>query len=293
MSPTIKPNFFIVGAAKCGTTSMYEHLRAHPQVFMPTGSIPGNSVRTAKEPHYFGRDLNIVDGWAVRDLDTYLSLFASANGAKRVGEGSVWSILSSTAAEEIKAFDPQAKIIIMLRDPVDMMYSIHGQLIRGGVEDLLDFELALDAEDDRRQGRRVPHNANFPMGLWYRFRATLSPQVQLYFDVFGRDAVRVILFDDFIRDTAKVYRQTLEFLDIAPDFQPVFDAKKPGLEDQKLGYSKDLHVATASQVMGPPVCASVLTPPSWQHHEVDPHAAQPTEDDGPSPTTATHRGVQA
>ena len=224
-SGVVKPNFFIVGAAKCGTTSMYEYLRVHPQVFMPAGKLPGYVGKNLKEPYFFGRDLKIKEEWAIRDLDVYLSLFAGAGDAKRVGEASVWSLVSETAAREIKKFNPSSLIIVMLRNPVDMMYSLHGQFLHSGEEDIEDFASALAAESDRREGRRIPRSTPFPKGLQYRYMARFSEQVKRYFGVFGRESVHVVLLDEFVSDPEHQFRLTLEFLGIDPGFTPAFEAK--------------------------------------------------------------------
>ena len=224
-SQVVKPNFFIVGAVKSGTTSMYNYLREHPQVFMPDEKLPGIARKNLKEPYFFGRDLEMAEGWAVRDLDVYLSLFAGAGDAKRVGEASVWSLVSETAAREIKEFNPESLIIIMLRNPVDVMYSLHGQHLYSGTEDIEDFAIALAAEDDRREGRRIPRTAPFPRGLQYRSVAQFSEQVKRYFDVFGHEAVHVILFDDFVSDTERQFHSTLEFLGLDTRFRPNFEPK--------------------------------------------------------------------
>ena len=208
----IKPNFFIVGAAKCGTTSMYEYLRQHPDVYMPE----------FKEPVFFGRDLGIERYWCVQDERDYLSLFEDAAGRKRIGESSVWYICSATAAQEIRDFNPEAKIVIMLRQPVDFLYSLHGLYLWTDNEDLGDFEQAFFAQDDRAQGRRLPEMSYFKQGLQYTRMATFSEQVQRYFDVFGRDRVHVIIHDDLKKDMAGVYRRLLEFLELDPTFRPEF-----------------------------------------------------------------------
>src|SRR5687767_1010670 len=103
-----KPNFFIVGAPKCGTTSLYEYIRVHPEVFMPD----------RKEPAFFCSDF-----YKPRRMkeEEYLSLFREAGSAKWIGEASTWYLYSDKAREGIKAFCPDARIIIMLRNPVDMM----------------------------------------------------------------------------------------------------------------------------------------------------------------------------
>src|ERR1051325_3379611 len=106
-----RPDFFIVGAPKCGTTAMNGYLRQHPQIFMPE----------RKDITYFGTDLKFERSRI--SYDEYISLFQDANDALRIGESSVWYMYSKTAAEEIKSFSPSASIIVMLRNPVDMLYA--------------------------------------------------------------------------------------------------------------------------------------------------------------------------
>ncbi len=216
-----KPNFFIVGAPKCGTTSLHEYLQRHPDVFMPF----------YKEPHYFGSDL---EGSRFRQFrgqpERYLKLFRDARGEKRIGESSPWYLFSQLAAEEIHAYDPQAKIIIMLRNPVDMMYSMWSQFRYSGNEQIETFEEALAAEPERRRGQRIRRAAHCISGLYYRDMARFCEQVPRYFELFGRDNVKVVIFDDFKTDTAAVYRDILEFLDIDSGFQTTFDIVNPNKE---------------------------------------------------------------
>lgn len=211
---TRKPNFFIVGAPRCGTTAMYEYLRQHPDVFMPE----------RKEPHFFGSDLIITPKlvYYTKDVREYLSLFAVARDEKRIGEASTNYLKSRLAASEIKEFSPSAKIIIMLRNPVDVMYSLHGHVVYLGGEDIEDFESALEAEEDRKQGRRIPKGDGLVDSLFYREIAKYTEQVKRYFEVFGRDRVHIIIYDDLRKDTSWVYTETLRFLEVNPDFQPEF-----------------------------------------------------------------------
>jgi hypothetical protein len=204
---TPRPNLFIVGAPKCGTSSMHDYLDQHPDVFMS---------RTMKEPDYFCTDLKINESRRKRDLEGYLSLFAEAKDAKRIGESSVWYLASTQAARNIHAFDPAAKIIVMLRNPIDAAYSLHGQFIWSCNEDILDFERAIAMEEDRRNGRSIPETATSPDGLQYTRVFSFAEQVQRYLDVFPARQVKIILFEDFTRNTGEVYAQTLEFLDLKP-----------------------------------------------------------------------------
>ncbi len=199
-----KPDFFIVGAFKAGTTALYEYLRAHPQIFM---SVP-------KEPMYFGQDL--TPRYRRMTEDEYLALFRGAADGQRAGEASPWYLYSSGAAREIQGFNPDARIIVMLRNPVDVMYSQHSQLVFNQREDLADFALALEAEEDRLAGRRVPTDAIRPEALHYRRSVRFPEQVRRYLEVFGAERVHFIVFDDLVADAPAVYRSTLEFLGVDP-----------------------------------------------------------------------------
>lgn len=210
-----RPNLFIVGAAKCGTTSLHAQLGAHPEIYMSA----------VKEPYFFGRDLAIAPYWCVREAGAYGALFAEADGARFVGESSVWYLPSETAAGEIKAYSPEAKIIIMLRHPVEMMFSLHRQFVKTYNEDIEDFEEALTAQEARRVGRRIPRSAHFPQGLQYFEMATFSRQVERYFDVFGRERVEVVLLEDLARDAAGVYGGVLRFLGVERGFVTDFGAR--------------------------------------------------------------------
>jgi hypothetical protein len=199
-----RPDFFIVGAFKAGTTAMYEYLRAHPQIFM---SVP-------KEPMYFGQDL--TPRYRRMTENEYLGLFREARADQRAGEASPWYLYSKSAPAEIDAFDPQSKVIIMLRNPVDVMYAQHSQLVFNQREDLTDFQAALDAEPDRLRGERVPVDAIRPEALYYRQSVRFPEQVERWLEVFGRERVHFIVFDDLVVDVSAVYRDTLEFLGVDP-----------------------------------------------------------------------------
>ena len=201
------PDYFIVGAPKSGTTALDAYLSQHPEIY----------VCYRKEMHFFGRDLTKEPHeFFVLDEDRYRWMFREARPGQRVGEASVHYLLSKTAAQEIRDFSPAARIIIMLRNPVDMLYSFHSQLLWGTYEDIPDFETALAAEPDRRAGRRLPRCAMMRQALYYREVASFAGQVERYFEVFGRDRVHVVLFDDFSTDPAGAYRNVLEFLDVSP-----------------------------------------------------------------------------
>lgn len=205
------PNFFIVGAPKCGTTSMAEYLGRHPDVFVIRG-----------EPHFFGSDIdyNTPRIPAAR----YAALWRAAGNATRIGDRSTWYLYSERAAAEIHEFNPQARIIAMLRHPAEMIHSLHAHHVqRDRRDDIDDLEAALDAEAERRAGQRIPAKARFAASLFYSAVPCYSTQLERYFERFGRDRVQVIVFDDFAADPARVYREALEFLGVDPDFAPDFE----------------------------------------------------------------------
>ena len=198
-----KPDFFIVGAPKCGTTALESYLSRHPDIFMGQ-----------KEMHVFGSDLHFGRQFYRRNLEAYLAEFDARKAKTIAGEASVWYLFSRSAAAEIKAFNPRARIIIMLREPVSMIYSLYHQFKSDGNEQLSSFEEALMAEADRRAGRRNFRQSYFSQGLAYREVARYAKQIQRYFDVFGRENVHVILFDDLAADAVGAYNKVLRFLGV-------------------------------------------------------------------------------
>ncbi len=200
-----QPGFFVVGAPKCGTTVLDHYLGLHPDVFM-----------ARKEMHFFGSDLHFGSQFYRRDEQAYLSEFDAGDGPKLSGESSVWYLSSERAAAEIKGYNPDARIIIMLREPVEMLHSLYHQFLFDGNENLPTFEQALAVECDRREGRRLPRLNYFPRGLWYRQTVKFAEQVRRYFEVFGRNRVHVVVYDDLLADALAVYGGVLKFLGLRP-----------------------------------------------------------------------------
>jgi Sulfotransferase domain len=220
-SDRVLPNFFIVGAPRCGTTSIWSYLARHPDAYMSY----------QKEPLFFGSDLTkIPNEFFVLGKDRYLDLFQWGAGKKIRGEASVMYMLSKKAAEEIYAFNPEARILIMLRNPVDVVYSHHGQLRWGGYEDIADFAEAYDAEADRRQGRRMPSSALMREALYYSEVGLLGEQVERYLKVFPREQVKILFHEDLARAPHETYFSLLDFLGLDRISPKTFEAKNPHKE---------------------------------------------------------------
>jgi sulfotransferase family protein len=203
-----RPNFFVVGAPKCGTTALSEYLREHERVF----------VSQPKEPHFFCDDFDYYYAPGRRTLEHYLHLFDDAGPRHlAVGEASVWYLYSRTAAAEIARFDPAARIIVMVRNPLDLVPSLHSQLLYTLDEDEPDPYAAWHLQAERRAGRRLPPTVRVPEFLQYGSAAMLGAQLARVYESFPREQVKVIVFDDLVADTPAVYRETLAFLRVPDD----------------------------------------------------------------------------
>jgi hypothetical protein len=214
----VKPNFFIAGAPKSGTTSLYSYLKQHPYVYL-----------AKKEIYYFCYDLTFRT--PPLDESVYMSYFADARLQKAVGDASSYYLLSPGAAQRIKNFNPEAKIIIMLRNPIQMVYSLHSQLFFSGNETIKDFEKALDAEDSRRMGQLVPPYHRCPLeAMFYSSVAKYYEQVSRYKAVFPDNNMHIIFYDDFKANTEAEYRKVLKFLELDEIMPASFSVINPNKE---------------------------------------------------------------
>jgi hypothetical protein len=205
-----RPNLFIVGAPKCGTTSLFEYLRGNPAVFLPS----------RKEPHFFGSDLDMRSHGRVSSEREYLELFRDAGSARWIVDASTWYFWSTTAPREIHAFSPQARVVVCVRNPVDLLWSLHGQYVYSAREDILDFEQAIAAEPARRAGQRLVKGIAETQHLMYSERGRLFEPVQRYLNEFGKDRVFISVLDDLATNPGAVYERLLRFLEIEPADRP-------------------------------------------------------------------------
>jgi hypothetical protein len=214
------PGFFIVGAPKCGTTALYSFLSEHEQIYMPW----------IKEPHYFASELEKSRVRPIDNLDEYLGLFELCGPQYKVaGEASVFYLTSPNAIQNIRRFNSQAKIILMVRNPIDMFASLHSQLYLTLDEDRRDPVIAWGLQDERLAGRAIPRTCRIPEILQYRRTCSLGALTQKVLEVFPREQVKIVLFDDFIAYTREVYKKILAFLGVPfdgrVDFPPVNENK--------------------------------------------------------------------
>jgi Sulfotransferase domain len=209
-------DFFVVGAPKCATTAVHSYLRRHPEIFMPA----------QKELHFFGSDLSKLPSQLTEEQ--HRQLFVDVGDARRVGETCIWALYSRDAARSIHDYNPSARIVIMLRNPVEMLHALHSEYLIWGIEDIAHFAGALEAQDDRRKGKRLPLRGMYPTQLYaYHDIGRFSVQVERYFKVFGRDHVHVVLYEDFKAGPALEYGRLLRFLGVSADLRPDFTVINP------------------------------------------------------------------
>ncbi|NNF02596.1 MAG: sulfotransferase [Bacteroidia bacterium] len=222
-----KPNFFIIGAAKAGTTSLSHYLSAHPNIF----------ISPIKEPHYFSRKeiepkairsivrkkLEGVDiikyledlktptmhNFYFRDWETYRKLYESVSSEKIIGECSTSYLWSKTAAQEIFKTTPNAKILAILRNPVDRAYS-HYLMEKRLFAKTDSFEA--DLRKDKELGDRTWEV--FPM---YYELGNYYSQLKRYYDIFPAENIKVIIYDDFKEDREGTLLDIYGFLGVRPD----------------------------------------------------------------------------
>lgn len=203
------PSFFIAGHEKCGTTALYRILRSHPQIYMPE----------LKEPRYFMRDPDDEPkragvGVLPRTLDAYLALFAGARAGQLAGEASPQYLRSAKAPLRIAEFQPGARVIAILREPVSFLRSFHLACVRSGLETELDLGKALELEAQRRQGRQIPRGCRAPEWLWYSDHVRYVEQLRRFEDALSPEQVHVIIYEDLRRDNERVARDALRFLGV-------------------------------------------------------------------------------
>ena len=202
-----QPNFLIVGAAKSGTTTLHDLLTQHPEIFLPE----------KKELLYFagGRESGLST-W-----DQYLSYFRSSEGSNVIGEASVAYLYDPKAPGQIEhCLGPSTRIVISLRNPVDMMYSLWGHMRRIRREELGFFD-ALAAEDERMLAEIDRHSGpGLPYDRYYLHRARYFEQVRRYIEVFGRPQVFVAIFEHFFSNLPAAIQELYRFLGADGRFVP-------------------------------------------------------------------------
>lgn len=218
-----QPNFFIIGAPKCGTTALSHFLSKHPEIHF---SYP-------KEPYYWASDFaGVRRQYGVESMEAYLNLFVSASQqTAAIGEGSTVYLASESAVPAILNFQPDAKFIVMLRNPVEIVVSAHLQEFSHLNESEPDFIKAWQLQEERQRGENIPRSCYEPALLQYRKMAKVGFQFDRLVKAVRPDRIHVIYFEDLKQSMLDVYKSTLSFLNVSYDgrteFPRVNDSKVP------------------------------------------------------------------
>lgn len=210
------PNFFIIGAPKCGTTSLAAWLSDHPNI----------CLSKTKEPHYFNFDCGMR---RTRTLDQYADLFSDATESDQaVGEATAIYLYSQKAVPAILAYAENPKFIVMLRNPIDMAPSLHQQLVADGIEDELDFETAWRLQDVRIYGGGMKLPQADPQLLLYGQVCKLGEQLQRLYDSVSKTSVHLVFLEDLRANPRREYQKVLDFLGLSDDGRTAFPVENRG-----------------------------------------------------------------
>ena len=195
----VEPNFFIVGAPKSGTTNISYYLMQHPQVFMPQNL----------EPYYFAR-LDIPQNYEreiISDEKKYLDLFKNTKSCRAIGESSPVYLYCPHSALEIKNRFPNSKIIISLRNPIEIAYSEYFSLKFMGFDKNRSFNELLDSSKEQLDQNEFHIDSLLEAGFY-------SKHIKRFQKIFSKNQIKIIIFEEYIKNTIPTINSILSFLDI-------------------------------------------------------------------------------
>ena len=217
------PDFFVVGHAKSGTTALHAMLSQHPRVHL--GS---------KEPRFFIPEMRERDmprpGGTPSTLDEYRAWFSGAGQDQLIGDISPDYLWSHESARLIAEVRPDARIIVILREPAAFLRSLHLQRLRNYVEVESDLRKAMELEAPRREGRQIPQDTYWPKALFYSDQARYVEQLRRYESRFPREQMLVLIYDDYRADGEATVRRVLRFLELDEEVPIVARESNPSVE---------------------------------------------------------------
>jgi hypothetical protein len=229
------PSLFLIGAPKCGTTSLAAWLAAHPGIFMCT----------PKEPDFFAPD--VASSIEAHTLTRYQALFAQSQPCQICGEASTTYLRSGKAVPALLDAVPEARLVVCLRHPVDLATSVHGQLVRTGRETEPNFAKAWALQGARRAApapRRPDHN---PADQLYGDMARLGAQVDRLLTIAPREQVLFLFLEDMRHDPGLVYRAVLSHAGVVDDGRSTFPVLNERRAPRSLAMARLSHLAGAAR----------------------------------------------
>ena len=209
-------DFFIAGAAKCGTSALHSFLNQHPSIFLPD----------LKEIHHYAEDLLKPDDRLLCS-ENYASLFEAKRSEQIAGEASAFYLISDCAAQNIITKHPKAKIILILRNPIDACYSLHSQLVYNGEEDIGDFDAALELNQNRLQGIDLPKQTRIPKKHCYVEACLFGKYLKPFLESFPAEQIKILFHEDLKENPQQVYNSILEFIGCGVGFNPEISQVNP------------------------------------------------------------------
>jgi hypothetical protein len=201
------PDFLVIGTAKAGTTSLYRYLKSHPEVYLSPIKEPRYFAFPETRPVLVGPHRTLPVVWKIED---YRRLFEARSTERVAGEMSPLYLYYECSPGAIRKLIPNAKLIAILRDPADRAYSHFCHNRRDGLEPLADFAAALDAEDKR-----------IAQGWWskyhYRHQGYYARQLRRYLELFPREQMLMVLYDDMVADCHGFLKRICSFLGVDED----------------------------------------------------------------------------
>jgi len=202
------PTFLVIGAPKCATTSLYSYFKQHPDVFMCT----------PKEPNFFVADdpglISSWPDWLALAPDSYEALFEEGAAHRARGEASTSYLVSPYAPEAVRRLIPNARLLVVLRDPVARAYSAWAHLRQRDREPIDDFLGAVAAEPERTAAGGFPNLTRYvEAGLYHR-------QLARWMEIFVEEQIQIHFTEDLNRDPVGVMRSCFAHVGVSPDFDP-------------------------------------------------------------------------
>jgi hypothetical protein len=227
------PNFLVIGAGKSGTTALYRYLEQHPEIYMSPEKEPNFFALEGKKANFRDRGPDEgINRWSVTNIEDYRALFAKVSNERAIGEASPLYLYSAKAPERIRHYIPNAKLIAILRNPVERAHSAFTHLVRDGREPFTDFAQALREEEARI-------TANWSWIWHYKEMGFYHAQLRKYFDVFDQERIKVYLYEDLKADPMRMLLDTFRFLGVNEDYLPNASVKynASGIPKNKLLHS--------------------------------------------------------
>lgn len=227
--PINKPNFFILGAGKSGTTTLYAYLKSHPQIFMTS----------PKEPTFFCADFQVI-----KNPISYFELFDGVKDQPRIGEASHGYLSDPKSARVLHGLFPKSKFILSLRNPADRAYSLFHHMRRHGLESITTFEKALEAEEERFHSPTFrKSNPQFFYNFMYFRSGLYGSQIERFFSFFHHDRFFFTSFERVAEAPQDVTKKIFDFLGVDPSFKIVPKQANPGYTFQSFWLQKFLQTS--------------------------------------------------